>query len=164
MKSTKLLGRVFGFMYTPQRTTWFVIADGARLRLFESKGVKESWELIDSQDDESARKLSHELGRERPGRGHKSGPDSRFAMGGVEPHDKLEKEFLGKLVDKLIKAVDEDKFDQLVLAAPPRALGVLRTKFPPQLTSKCIGVFDKDLTNTPDNDLFDYFKERLARW
>lgn len=151
-------------MYTPQRTTWFLIADGSRMRLFESRGHKEPWDLIDSKEVEKARKPSRELGRERPGRGHKTGPDSRFAMNGSEPHDKLEGEFLGDLARMLNKSAHEEKFDQLVLAAPPRALGVMRAKFQPHLTAKYIGVFDKDLTNMPDNDLIDYFKERLVRW
>lgn len=151
-------------MYTPQRTTWFLIADGARMRLFESKGYKEPWDLIESKETEKARKPSRELGRERPGRGHKTSPESRFAMNEAEPHDKLESEFLDGLARMLNKSAQEEKFDQLVLAAPPHALGVMRAKFQPQLTAKYIGVFDKDLTNMPDKALIDYFKERLVRW
>lgn len=151
-------------MFTPRRTTWFLIADGARMRLFESKDVKEAWDLIDDKEAEEARKLSHELGRERPGRGRKTGSNARFAMNGSEPHAKLENEFLGGLAKILNKAAEEDKFDQFVLAAPPRALGMLRAKFQPHVTAKSIGVFDKDLTNISDKELFEYFKERLVRW
>lgn len=151
-------------MYRPQRRTWFLVADGSRMRLFESMGYKEPWDLIDSKEAENARKLSRELGRERPGRGHKTGPDSRFAMNGAELHEKLESEFLGDLARMLNRSAQEEKFDQLVLAAPPRALGMMRAKFQPQLTAKYIGVFDKDLTKMPENDLIDYFKERLVRW
>ncbi|NNE40733.1 MAG: host attachment protein [Marinicaulis sp.] len=151
-------------MITPQRTTWFLVADGARMQLFESRGMKEQWTLIDNQEAEDARKASRELGRERPGRGHKTGPDSRFAMGGAEPHDKIEAAFLGEIAAKLNKAAQREKFDQIVVAAPPQALGKLRAKFQLQVTAKYIGVFDKDLTNMPEPELLDYFKERLGRW
>lgn len=151
-------------MITPKRTTWFIIADGSQLRLYESAGVKEHWNLIDSKDQKIARKPSHKLGRERPGRGRKVGPDSRFSVNGSEPHEKMETEFLFDLAKSLNKAARDEKFDQLVVAAPPRALGALRAKFQPQLTAKYIGVFDKDLTNMPEAELFEYFKERLVRW
>lgn len=151
-------------MYKPQRTTWFLVADGSRMRLFESKGVKEPWDMIDCQEADDARKFSREIGRERPGRGRKSGPNARYAMNGAEPHEKLENEFIGGLAGILNKAAEEDKFDQLVIAAPPKALGALRAKLQPQLTAKYIGVFDKDLTNISEKDLFEYFQERLVRW
>lgn len=151
-------------MLTPQRTTWFLVVDGARMQLFESSGVKDQWSLVKSQEMEEARKASRELGRERPGRGHKVGPDSRFSVGSTEPHEKKEAEFLASIAENVNKAAQEDQFDQIVVAAPPQALGKLRAKFQPQVTKKYVGVFDKDLTNMPETELFNYFKERLHRW
>lgn len=151
-------------MIIPRRTTWFVIADGSRLRIYESKGVKAPWDLVETKDINVALKPSHELARERPGRGHKTGPDSRFAVERSEPHEKMELEFLTEVAKMLNKAAQDKKFDQIVVAAPPQALGTLRAKFQPQLTAKYIGVLDKDLTNMPEPELFDYFKERLVRW
>lgn len=151
-------------MLTAQRTTWFLIADGSQMRLYESKSIKELWTLIDSDDQRSALKPSHKLGRERPGRGRKIGSDSRFAVKGPEPHEKMESAFLVGLATRLNAAARDETFDQLVVAAPPQSLGILRAKFDPQLTARCIGFFDKDLTNMPETDLFEYLKERLSRW
>lgn len=147
-----------------ERKTWFFIADGFRMHLFETPGFNEKWRLIETREVEVTEKLSHNIGRERPGRGRKIGSDARFAVSGIDHHEKLEKDFLIELAAMLNKAANEDQFDQIVLAAPPRALGILRPKLHPALLAKSIGVFDKDLTQFSENDLVDYFKERLVRW
>lgn len=151
-------------MYRPKRTTWFLVADGTRGRLFESAGYKEPWTLIDEREDEAARAPDRELGSERPGRGVKSGSGARYAVEAASEHDKAEKAFIEERALFLNAAEREGAFDQLVLAAPPRALGALRAKLSPETIARCIGVFDKDLTKTPEKELEDYFKQKLERW
>ncbi len=151
-------------MLTPRRTTWFLIADGSRMRLFESFGSKKPWTLIDTDEVRNARKTARELGSERPGRGRKTGSGARFAMGAPTLDEDLEDDFLRALAAELNAANKDRRFDQLVLALPPRALGEIRKKLAPEVTQKFIGVFDKELTQLSENDLFAYFKERLTKW
>lgn len=153
-------------MYTSQRTTWFLIADGARMRMFESLGSNEpeKWTLIDSEEAENVRKASRELGTERAGRGQKTGSGARFAMDAATLDEDLEDQFIHGIAANLNAAVKDEKFDQLVLTLSPRALGELRKKLTPETTQKLIGVFDKEVTQLSENDLFDYFKEHLKKW
>lgn len=151
-------------MYRPKRTTWFLIADGTRARLFESPGWKEPWTLIDTQEDEAARAPDRELASERPGRGIKFGSGAHYGVETVSEHDKAEKAFIEDQAQFLNAAEQRGDFDQLVLAAPPRALGALRAKLTPEVIARCIGVFDKDLAKTPEKELEEYFKQRLERW
>ncbi len=151
-------------MYTPKRNTWFLVADGAKMRLFESVGAKEPWVLIGEDAADDARKAARELGSERPGRGRKAGSGARIAMEAPAQDEKLEDAFVHRLAGKLNDANRDGLYDQLVLALSPRALGELRKKLAPEVTAKLIGVFDKGLTQISDADLLAYFKERLTKW
>ena len=149
-------------MLTPKRMTWFFIADGAKARLFESFGYREPWSLRDEWRDDTARLPARALGNERPGRGHTIGSHSRYAMAKGSKHESAEGGFVKLRIDFI--NLSRDEFDQLVLAAPPGVLGAMRKGLLPEVCSKFTAVFDKDLTNMPDQQLLDYFKKHLERW
>jgi protein required for attachment to host cells len=151
-------------MYRPKRKTWFMIADGAKARLFESLGPRERWELIHAWDDAAARMPTRELGDAPPVRGRNIGSGGRYAVEVKSEHDKAEASFIHECTKFLNSALLDKSFDQLVLAAPPGALGEFRNCLSSDIISNFIGVFDKDLTNMPDQELFDYFKKHLVRW
>ena len=149
-------------MLAPKRTTWFIIADGAKARLFESLAFREPWRLEHEWRDETARLPSRALENERPGRGRTIGSGSHYAVGGRSKHDEAEKAFVKTRAEFIVASFE--RYDQLVLAAPPGALGEFRKHLPAKVTAKLIGVFDKDLTNMPDQELQAYFVKQLERW
>ena len=151
-------------MKLPKRTTWFLIADSAKARIFESSGTHGTWTLVEETADEDARKPSRDLGRDRPARGHTIGTGAPFAVETSSEHEKAGQEFLSARVQGLVEAEKKERFDQLVVAAPPSALGVLRKKMPSETTAKLIGVYDKDLTNETERDLHEYFLDKLEHW
>jgi len=151
-------------MYTPKQKTWFMVADGAKAKLFQSFGPRERWELINEWSDAAARTPARELGDAPPVRGRKIGSGGRYAIDVKSEHDKAEISFIHECTNFLNSGLLEKSFDQLVLAAPPGALGEFRKRLSTDITSSLVGVFDKDLTNMPDQELFEYFKERLVRW
>ena len=85
-------------------------------------------------------------------------------MDQADDHEKAGDHFLAACVQRLLEADKKEKFDQLVIAAPPAALGLLRKKLPVDATSKLIGVYDKDLTNEAERDLHEYFLGKLEHW
>jgi len=151
-------------MLTPKRITWFLIADGAKARLFESAGPKAEFTLKNEWSAPDARTPSRELGRDRPARGRNIGTGAPYAVDVPSPHNKAEEEFLTDGALDLNDAHKRDEFDQLLIAAPPTALGLLRKKLAPDVIAKLIGVLDKDLTYLPENDLHAYLLEALERW
>ena len=150
-------------MKLPKRTTWFLIADSAKARVFESSGPKGTWTLIE-ETSEDARRPSRDLGRDRPARGRTIGTGAPFAVTETADHEKAGQEFLAARAQSIIDADKKDRFDQLVIAAPPAALGALRKKLPAEMTAKLIGVYDKDLTNETEQDLHAYFLKKIERW
>ena len=152
-------------MLTPKRITWFLVADGAKARLFESYGPKAPWDRKGEWSDAGARAPSRELGRDRPARGRTIGTGAPFAVEApASLHDKAEEAFLAARAEELNQANSNDDFDQLAIAAAPAALGHLRKKLAAEVTAKLIGLFDKDLTNMADQDLHVYFLDKLERW
>ncbi len=152
-------------MPLPKRTTWFFVIDKAKARIIESAGVKSGWDLIEEWVDEAARSPARDLERDRPPRGRISGTGEPFAIDARKSeHDKAGEAFLSARACDLEEAVKNNRFDQLVIAAPPGALGVLRKRLHADVTAKIIGVFDKDLTNETDHDLHAYFVDKLEHW
>jgi len=149
-------------MLIPKRRTWFFVADGAKARLFESLGFREPWNLKKEWRDDDARLPARDLEKERPGRGHTIGAGARYSIVKRSKHDAAESAFAKARIEFINSALEE--FDQLVLAAPPAALGEIRKGLSADVIAKFIGVFDKDLTNMPDQELHEYFQRRLERW
>lgn len=151
-------------MKIPKRTTWFFIADSAKARLFESTGPQGDWSLTNEWSDDDARAPSRDLERDRPTRGRTIGTGAPFAVEGKSEHDKAGEAFLAARAQDLAEAVGQSKFDQLVISAPPGALGLLRKKLHVDVTATLIGVYDKDLTNESERGLHDYFIDKLEHW
>jgi len=151
-------------MFHPSRITWFMVADGTKARLFESSGRPEGWKLVNEWQDEMARSPSRDLGDDRPARGVKSGSGSRYAIDVSDEHEKAEASFIQERATFLNSSAADGAYDQLVLTAPPTALGIFRKRLSPDATAKYVSVLDKDLTNMPEQELYEYFKNNIERW
>ena len=152
-------------MPLPKRQTWFLIADGAKARCFESSGPKAPFDCFGEWADADARAPERDLARDRPGRGRTIGTGAPFAVEAPSSlHEKAEAAFLAARADEINAASQRGDFDQLFIAAPPAALGLLRKKLGPDVTAKLIGVLNKDLTNMAPHDLHAYLLEHVERW
>ncbi len=147
-----------------KRKTWFLVADGTKARVFESEGPKTSWECVEEWRDDDARAPARELGADRPVRGRKIGSGQNYAIETPSEHDKAEAAFIRQCADFINASARKGAFDQLALAAPPRALGEFRKRLSADAAGKYISVLDKDLTNLSDHDLLKYYRTHIERW
>ena len=112
-------------------STWIVVADGTRARFFGPSEDAGKFVSVRSADMVSlqSRQPERDLKSDKPGRSYSSSRSGvRHAL--EPPHDyhKLEKHrFTALLADALDAACERQEFDQLVLVAPRRSLGELRT-------------------------------------
>lgn len=82
----------------------------------------------------------------------------RHAMdGGRSLHEAEEEKFLKRVADRLGEAEKRDQFDHLVIAAPPRALGLLRNMLSAGVKARIRASLSKDLLDEPAPKL----RERL---
>jgi protein required for attachment to host cells len=144
---------------------WMLVADGGVARLYRNTGNNEphtaKLELV--LDGEFLREKT-ELGKIWFGR-------SFFTALGRAPHgvntheDKkrlLDVKFLRGVVDWLTNFERQSKFEQLIIAAPSRALGELRGALTPSLKTKTICEINADLTKTPIKLIEERFKNAVS--
>ena len=72
--------------------------------------------------------------------------DHRSAMAAPDLHRRAEDRFVEQIVADLAKDCEAGAFDDLVIVAPPVALGEMRKAANGQLAKKIVATLDKDLT------------------
>jgi protein required for attachment to host cells len=134
----------------PRPRTLIVVADGARARFL--KESEDHRKLVPAGEADmlspAARRPDRDLVSDKPGRGFSTARDGR--RGAFEPaHDphKLEKhDFTARLAERLDEACLAKKFDRIVLVAPRRSLGELRTLLSARVKKAVTHEVAKDLT------------------
>jgi len=139
-------------------TAWMLVADGRRARVLveQRRGstLEEpaEWVMEISQED-----LYDP--QDRPPRSFDRVGQGRHAMdGGRSLHEAEEEKFLKRVADRVGEAEKHRAFDHLVIAAPPRALGLLRNLLPPGAKARIRADLSKDLVDEPAAKL----RERLT--
>lgn len=147
-------------MLTKKQTTWIVVCDGAQGRIFVNRGRDSGLTEIECVEATQARVPTRALGADRPGRTHESVGQQRHAM--VPPadwHDAQKEQFAKEMGKKVNAAALENRFDRVILVAPPQALGDLRKALNSQAIDKVAGEIGKDLTWVADHDLGPHLSE-----
>ena len=142
--------------------TWYVVADGGRARILHRRDTWDGRHAFDTHRElvsSAIHSHTHELGSDRPGRGHESANAAHHA---VEPREDLHQAEKRKFVDAVAAALNEavggDAFDRLILVAPARALGELDHALDPATRKKVVARLQKDLTPVPNDKLSEHFK------
>ncbi len=107
------------------KTVWVLVADASRARILEITGgdVQE----LDAFAHPESRLPARELTGDLPGRVFDSHGEGRHAIGAESGTKEQEaKQFAVELGAFLDDARKRHRFDRLIVAAPPRFLGVLR--------------------------------------
>jgi protein required for attachment to host cells len=109
----------------PDAITLVVVADGRRARLLEQRRI--DGPLHDRREWLSDLKEHHD-----------HGAPSHITHSG-DAHDRAEKAFLTHLAKRVDAVLAHNTIDQVILIAPPRALGHLREALSPAAAKKVIG-------------------------
>jgi len=145
--------------------TWVLVAHDAGARLFESRGRGEGLELVETIEHPEGRERNRDVVSDRPGRSFRknSADPRRAAMGSSEsPHDRIIADFARTLSDKLRHARAENQFGRLVLVAPPKLLGLLRSSLDDPTSRLVVGSLNKDLASSDEAELIEHLREMIA--
>jgi protein required for attachment to host cells len=138
-------------------TTWIIAADESRARVLQVTGRDQRLAEIDDLVNPAGRAQDRELQTDaeprfsgRPGGGPAS---DREAQGAVEHSVGVFARELGRYLDK---ARMEQRYDQLVLIAPPKFLGALRKELHKEVEKLVADELPKDLAwfNARDLQLY----------
>ena len=132
---------------------WYVIADGGRARFVE-RDDQGAFRTLSSFVSTELHTTAHELGRDRPSRVKESASPARSA---IEPrrdlHEAAKEDFIRTVADTLAADLKDEKFDELVLVAPPGVIAELKGSLSKPTAKVVVKELHKDLTKVPDHEL-----------
>jgi|CXWL01.1.fsa_nt_gi protein required for attachment to host cells len=128
-------------------TTWILVADSSRARLFAVSAGDPAVAEIGDFTNPDGRASGRELSSERPPRTHDRFGAHRHA---IEPrtseHDKAVERFARELDDVLERGRTDHCYQKLMLIAPPHFLGALNSALGKQVRAHIVAEVAKDLT------------------
>ncbi|MGD8606213.1 MAG: host attachment protein [Myxococcales bacterium] len=142
--------------------TWILVAHDAGARLFENDGPGTGLELLEEIDHPEGRERDRNFDADRPGRSFRknSADPRRAAMSRSEsPHDRAVADFARELAHKLQHGRTDNRYDRLVLVAPPRFLGLLRAALDGPTAQLVTASLDKDLGSQKASELVEHLGE-----
>lgn len=145
--------------------TWILVAHEAGARVFANDGRGTGLTLIESMEHPEGRARDRDIDSDRPGRSFRknSGDTRRASMSKSEgPHDRAVADFARLLADKLEHARVQNRFKRLVLVAPPRFLGLLRSSLDGPTSQLLLGSINKDLAMSSEAELLKHLSEMIA--
>ena len=145
--------------------TWILIAHDAGARVFENRGPGKGLKLLEEVDHPAGRERDQDFDADRPGRAfpRNVGGSRRSAMSRTEsPHERAVSDFARELASKLQHARTGNLYERLVLVAPPRFLGMLRSSLDAPTSQLVVGSLDKDLAASDEKELAKHLGEVIA--
>ena len=148
-------------------TTWIVIANGSRARVFASDDKLEKARLVAELEHSESRAKGHELTTDDRGR---TRPRNKDAVRGAAhaytttPHDVEIDRFSREVAERLRLAYARNELDSLVLVASPQFLGALLSNLVASMQPVVRATLAKDYTNErPEIALERVRRELLAQ-
>jgi protein required for attachment to host cells len=135
------------------RQAWIVVADGGRANIYKNVGEIGEIKLTLVRSNNQHTEHTHELGRDRPGRLNDNSGFSKSALESTDIHQVEEDKFLRAVVDHLAQDVQNGQCKEIVLIAPPHALGELRKQLPANVAKLVVSEIGKDYTHMAINEL-----------
>lgn len=136
-----------------QHGDWVVVCDGKKALVLENVGDEKFLNLKARQVHEQPNVRTHEQGAAAPGRSIFSVENRRSAMEQTDWHDLEEQKFLHRLASHLEAEIHAGNAKSLIVIAPPRALGVLRKVYPPNLRGALRAEIEKDFVRMPVGEI-----------
>ncbi len=142
------------------KRTLLVLADGRRVRLFEE--ARRGGPLKERNSWLKAMPPFHQPGATQRVTVHaRVGAASHASH--EPPRDKGERRFLSDLADHLEQVMRDHNFDDLVLVAPPRALGVLRKALSSGLQKRVVAADPHDRLDAKLDEVRDHLRATRLR-
>lgn len=126
-----------------------LVGDGQKALFLRNKGSAHQVRLVVERILERDNPPTREQGSDRPGRSNASLGTARSAMEEVDWHHLAKERFAGELAEALYRHAHENRFEKLVIVAPPKILGNLRKAFHAEVAGRLAGEIPKELTSHP---------------
>ncbi|TCP92834.1 protein required for attachment to host cells [Sphingomonas sp. PP-CE-1A-559] len=139
-------------MHLPHNSV-VLVADGRKMLFLRNEGDAEFPNLVVEKAQEQDNPATRDQATDSAGRA--SSPQGGV-QSSVEPtdfHQIEEDRFAADAADFLKTGALKNRYDSLIVVAPPKTLGELRKHYHKEVTSRLKGELDKDLTGHPIKDI-----------
>jgi protein required for attachment to host cells len=126
---------------------WVMVCDGSKALILENAGDAVFPNLQTRETFEQ--KPVPNRGSDEPGRVFASTGTRRSAVEQNNAHDQSERNFLKTLASRLDTAIHAGEVKRVVIVAPPRALGIIRQVYSPQVRQAIHAELEKDYVKLP---------------
>ena len=141
--------------------TWVLVADGAQAQVFEHGGPGKGLIPVKGLHFSEAPLKAQDINSDRPGRHYSGGVGARSGMEEADPVAVREERFVKGIAEHLETMRQQGRFDRLIIAAAPSALGDIRPALSDGVKETIIAELPKDLTNVPNPQLARHFETLL---
>lgn len=147
-------------MTSPYAThdTWIVVCDGSHAKFFVNHGANDGVHQIKKTDVPLPKVGDLITG----GRGRNQPPGNmaeNHAYSRPDPREQRKEDFLRDVAEAI--NCRHQEISRLVIAAPPKALGILRNALSGKMRERVIGEIDKDLTKSDERNLPQFLTEHM---
>jgi protein required for attachment to host cells len=126
-----------------------LVGDGRKALFLRNRGTPVTPRFEIESEFEQDNPPTREQGTDRPGRKHGSDGVSRSAIEETDQHQRAEQKFAVRIADRLYELAHANKYQALVMVAPPRMLGDLRAALHAEVAQRIVGEVSKDLLSHP---------------
>jgi protein required for attachment to host cells len=139
------------------KKTWVVVADSAHAHLLVPNADATMLDPAALPAMPEVEPHARDVTSDRPGRGFSSaGGGPRHAYEPQHDYHKMEKhQFVAALAKTLDSAARTGKFEHLIVIAPPRTVGELRTLMSDHVESKLVQTIQKDLMKASISEVWE---------
>lgn len=153
---------------------WILISDASRARLFAERSG--TWELLEKFEHPESRERARDLMADTNGR-KPAGPSMGGAYGGravshsfgragvepdTDPKEVEAQKFARELAGRLERGHFDHAYDNLVIAAPPHFLGLMKGVLSREVEKRVEAFLNKDLTHHDTRQLQEHVEKELA--
>jgi len=129
--------------------TLILVGDGRKALFLRNRGGAGHPELVTETVMEQNNPATRDQGTDRPGRYNGTDGVSKSAVEETDWHQQAEDRFAFEVADALYRKSHDQNFEHLIVVAPPRTLGTMRTAFRKEVAQKITAEIPKDLTSRP---------------
>jgi len=140
-----------------------VVADQAEAIFYDAPSLGARPKEVGRISDPLARKHDRDLGSDRPGRSYESVGGARHAIEREnDPRYEAAVRFARRISCRLDDALKRGEFEELVVAAGPPFLGLMRSEMSQQVKKRVVHEIRKDLVHGPVEALRRHLPESAA--
>jgi protein required for attachment to host cells len=145
-------------------TTWVLVADSSRARIFEADAPSAALREIETLAHPESRLHEQDLTSDLPGRSFDSHGQGRHAMEAkLSPKQQERLSFVHQICDRLDSAVEQGRYQQLILVATPSLLGLLRKHVSTDTEKRISYELDKNIAQLSAEQIRKHLPDRLPQ-